>query len=257
MQEQKYFCYIYKKPDSGKILYVGYATDASRAFTDGHNELIREFVASGAQYEIHISGPYRDEDEARNVEAALVSVLKPEFNQIEQSGSRFLPLGVPPELASRRADRVLDPHELGRITGGCIIVYCNLTSQLKSGKRKVSPVLFSDEIILDNISGHWAVKEYIDQWHANPSSSPKCLVAVQGGRQDRIVIGSAFIDQSRWAEAEVPEWAPNLRGIPLLDAFKLRGRVVDIKFGAGTSNCTMVVDHSGLALKGYRIKGKS
>jgi predicted GIY-YIG superfamily endonuclease len=256
-----FHCYIYRRPDNGKILYVGYATEVSRAFTDGHNEKITEFVNSGEDYEIYISGPYRDEEEARNVEAALVSALRPEFNQIEQPGKKFHPLGIPEEFSSRRSEPTLDPHELGRATGGCIIVYCNLTSQLKSGASKVGPTSFSDQVILDNIKGHWAVKKFLPLWGSNPETSPTSLVAVQGTVKDRIIIASAQINSENWLSTPSAPWESRLFEIPLLlksglDMFGLRGRRVDIRFGAGTSNCTMVVDADGLVLHGYRIKGK-
>lgn len=259
---ENYFCYIYTKPDSGKVLYVGYATDASRAYTDGHNEHIMNFVDSGQAFNISLAGPYRDEEEARNVEAALVSVLNPEFNQIDQPGNRFRPLGVPQKLSSRRTEPLLNAHEIGQITGGCIIVFCNLTSQLKSGERKVGPTSFSDDIVVENIKGHWAVKKFITSWAENPLVSPKYLVAVQGPVRDRIVIASVKIDSHGWAHTSSAPWDPHLYEIPLqaepdLDELDLRGRRVDIKFGAGTPNCTMVVDESGLVLHGYRLRGKS
>lgn len=259
---ENYFCYIYRRPDNGRVLYVGYATDASRAYTDGHNEHVADFVSSGQAYEISISGPYRDEEEARNVEAALVSVLNPEFNKINQPGVKFRPLGIPQECATRRNERVLNAHEIGRIVGGCIIVFCNLTSQLKSGKSKVGPTSFSDDVVLENIKGHWAVRKFIPSWSSNPYSSPKCLIAVQGPVKDRIVIASVQIDELGWSETPAAPWDPHLHEIPLrsdgdLDAKSLRGRRVDIKFGAGTPNCTMVVDNTGLVLHGYRLRGRS
>jgi hypothetical protein len=256
----KYFCYVYRQSKDGKIVYVGYATDSSRAYTDGHNERVRSFVESGEKYEISISGPYRDEQEARNVEAALVSGINPEFNLIDQPGMRFRPLGIPKELATRSTEEKLDAHEIGRITRGCIIVYCNLTSELMSGESKVGPTSFSDETIFNNIKGHWGVKKFLNTWGNDPSKSPTTLVAVQGHVKDRIVIGSARIDTNGWASAPPAPWDPRFYEIPLLinkglDACELRGRKVDIKFGAGTANSTMVIDHTGLALHGYRIKG--
>lgn len=259
---EKYFCYIYRRPENGRILYVGYATDASRAYTDGHNDLIMSYVGSGQKYEISISGPYRDEDEARNIEAALVSVLRPEFNQIDQPGNRFRPLGIPQEFSSRRLIPPIDIHDLGRLTGGCIVVFCNLTSQLKSGKAKVGPTSFSDDVILENIKGHWAVKKFIPTWSETPTDSPSYLVAVQGPVNDRIVIASVEIQKDGWAQTPSAPWAPNLFEVPIspsdeLDMMNLRGRCVDIKFGAGTANSTMVVDGSGLVLHGYRLRGKN
>jgi len=259
---EKYFCYVYRRPENGKILYVGYATDASRAYTDGHNLQVSKYVNSGQKYEINISGPYRDEEEARNVEAALVSILQPEFNQIDQPGNRFRPLGIPQEFSGRRLEAPLDVHELGRLTGGCIVVFCNLTSQLKSGKAKVGPTSFSDDVVLENVKGHWAVKKFIPRWSEVPNESPKFLVAVQGPVTDRIVIASAQIREGGWAETPTAPWDPHLYEIPMLsgtglDGLSLRGRRVDIKFGAGTANSTMVVDGAGLVLHGYRLRGKS
>jgi hypothetical protein len=256
----KYFCYIYRQARDGRIIYVGYATDASRAYTDGHNERVTRFVSSGEKYEISVSGPYRDEQEARNVEAALVSAIDPDFNLIDQPGMRFRPLGIPEELAQRSREERLDAHEIGRKTGGCIIVYCNLTSELMSGDAKVGPTSFSDDTIFNNIKGHWGVKKFLDIWGNNPTQSPTTLVAVQGNPIDRIVIGSAHIDINGWANASPAPWDARFYEIPLLvekglDACELRGRKVDIKFGAGTTNSTMVIDHTGLALHGYRIKG--
>lgn len=258
---KKYFCYIYRRPKNGKVVYVGYATDASRAYTDGHNEHVADFVASGQPYEISISGPYRDEEEARNVEAALVEILNPEFNKINQPGVKFRPLGIPQECATRRTEPVLNAHEIGRELGGCIIVFCNLTTQLKSGESKVGPTSFSDDVVLANIKGHWAVKKFIPSWSADPRSSPKHLIAVQGPVKDRIVIASVQIDAFGWNTTPSAPWDSHLYEIPLrsdegLDAESLRGRRVDIKFGAGTPNCTMVVDHTGLVLHGYRIRGR-
>jgi len=258
---EKYFCYVYRRPETGKVLYVGYATDASRAYTDGHNERVAHFVGSGQAYEISISGPYRDEEEARNVEAALVSILNPEFNKINQPGVKFRPLGVPQDCATRRTEPVLNAHEIGRMMGGCIIVFCNLTSQLKSGQLKVGPTSFSDEVILENIKGHWAVKKFIASWSSNPDSSPKYLIAVQGPLKDRIVIASVGIDALGWSKTPSAPWDPHLYEVPLrsdgdLDAKSLRGRRVDIKFGAGTVNCTMVIDETGLVLHGYRLVGR-
>jgi hypothetical protein len=256
----KYFCYIYRQSKDGRVIYVGYATDASRAYTDGHNERVKKFVTSGEKYEISISGPYRDEQEARNVEAALVSAINPEFNLIDQPGMRFRPLGIPKELAKRSTEETLDAHELGRLTGGCIIVYCNLTTELMSGEAKVGPTSFSDETIFNNIKGHWGVKKFLDTWGNDPSQSPTTLVAVQGNVKDRIVIGSAHVDVNGWASTPPAPWDARFYEIPLLmdqglDAFELRGRKVNIKFGAGTTNSTMVIDDTGLALHGYRIKG--
>ena len=64
MSTDKYFAYVYRSPDNGKILYAGFATDITRVHEIAHNEHVSENLG---KFEIPISGPYRDEIEARNV----------------------------------------------------------------------------------------------------------------------------------------------------------------------------------------------
>lgn len=260
--QDKFYAYLYRDPKTLKIRYVGYATNPSRAYTDGHNELIGDAVKGGEQLEILIAGPYRDEAEARNVEAALVSAIQPELNLIQQPGIKFHPLGVPSELGDRRFQPVLDVHEIGRIAGGALVVYCDLTSPLYDQASKVSPTNFTDDVVFANIQDHWRVKDFMQGWIENPASSPTLLVAVQGPPKDRIVIGSARIDANGWATTIAAPHKDYLHRIPLdktagLDNAELRGRRVSVKFNSGPSNIIMYVDGDGLVLHGYQKKGKT
>ena len=101
MSTDKYFTYVYRSPDNGKILYAGYATDITRVHEIAHNKNVSENLG---KFEILISGPYRDEIEARNVEAALISAIDPEWNEVQGTGHKFRPFGVPSELVIRRTD---------------------------------------------------------------------------------------------------------------------------------------------------------
>lgn len=257
---EQFFVYLYRDAGTERIRYVGYATNADRAFTDGHNELVEGALDRGEVFDIMIAGPFRDEAEARNVEACLVSAIGPELNKIDQPGVKFRPLGVPAALADRRIQPRLGIHEIGRVTGGALVVICSLTSTLKSGMKKVSPTNFTDDVVFANIQDHWNVKKFKDGWSKDRDTSPRVLVAVQGKPTDRIVIGSALISPDGWEETPAAPWDKNVHRIPLdhsagLDNFDLRGRRVDVKFGAGSGNTIMWVDGTGYVHHGYKVKG--
>jgi hypothetical protein len=258
----KYFCYLYKDQKTKKVLYVGYATFADRALTPGHNEDVLKLSQGERPFDILIAGPYTSEQEARNVEAALVSAISPELNRIEQPGIKFQPLGMPANLAGRRPLPALDIHEIGKLTGGAIVVYCNLTSGLKSGKQKLTLTNFGDDVVFDNIQEYWYVRKYLQSWIDNPHSSPKMLVAVQGPYEDRVIVGAAKINESEWSSAPVAEWDKSVHRIPIernagLDCAELRGRRVQLKFFTGKANYIMIVDGDGLVVHGFKMKGST
>lgn len=260
--QDKYYCYLYRDSKTHKVLYVGYATYADRALTPGHNEDVLALSKGNRQFDTWIAGPYESEEAARNVEAALVSAISPELNRIEQPGIKFGPLGLPSHLVGRRSMPELDVHDLGRIGGGAIVVYCNFTSELKSGKPKLTLTNFSDDVVFDNIQDHWWVKNFIPGWVEHPETSPKTLIAVQGPKSDRIIVGSASIDVNGWSTTPAAEWDPKVHRIPLyreggLDNHELRGRRVNVTFNSSAWNYVMVVDSTGLVLHGYKLKGKN
>ena len=259
--QDKYYCYLYRDTKTHKVLYVGYATYADRALTPGHNEEVLALSKGKRHFDTWIAGPYESEEAARNIEAALVSAIGPGLNRIEQPGVKFGPLGLPGHLVGRRSMAELTVHDIGRICGGAIVVYCNFTSELKSGKPKLTLTNFSDEVVFANIHEHWYVKNFLKQWIANPESSPSTLVAVQGPTSDRMIAASAQIDVAGWATTPVAEWDKSVHRIPLhydrgLDQHELRGRRANVKFGTGKANYVMIVDKEGRVLHGYRMKGK-
>jgi hypothetical protein len=260
LKSDKHFCYLYRDPKTQKILYVGYGIDPQRAHTAGHNAEVEALGNDGVGIEIWIAGPYESEWAARNVEAALVSAISPELNRIEQPGIKFRPLGMPGHLFERRSLPILNVHQVGELAGGAIVVYCNFDSQLKSGKQKLTLTNFSDDVVFDNIQDHWWVKKFMPQWIERPETSPKTLVAVQGPKNDRVIVGSASIDINGWSTTPAAEWDHKVHRIPLhrengLDNHELRGRRIDVTFNSSAWNYVMVVDPSGLVLHGYKLKG--
>jgi len=261
-ESDKHFCYLYKEPKTQRILYVGYGTDAQRAHTAGHNSEVEALGKDATGFEIWIAGPYESERAARNVEAALVSAVSPELNRIEQPGIRFRPLGMPAHLFERRALPVLDVHDIGRLAGGAIIAYCSYDAKLKSGKPKLTLTNFGDDVVFDNIQDHWWVKEFMPGWIERPETSPKTLVAVQGPKSDRVIVGSAAIDVRGWEKTPAAKWDPLVHRIPLLrdrglDNHDLRGRRVEVTFNASAWNYIMIVESDGLVTHGYKMKGKN
>ena len=260
-KHDKYFCYIYKDPKTDELLYVGYGTDPQRAHTPGHNAEVAKLKRRRQQPQIWIAGPYESESAARNIEAALVSAVRPPLNRIEQPGIKFRPLGMPDYLFDRRGKPVLDVHQVSRMGQGAIIVYCNYSSRLKSGKPKLTLTNFSDEVIFHNIEDHWYVRKFLRRWIEDPSTSPRTLIAVQGPPDDRVIVAAAVIDIQGWKSTPTAKWDSSVHRVPLrhdrgLDAYQLRGRRIEVRFGAGKANYIMIGDSTGLVLHGYRMKGK-
>ena len=254
MSTDKYFAYVYRSPDNGKILYAGFATDITRVHEIAHNERVSENLG---KFEISISGPYRDEIEARNVEAALISAIHPPWNKVAGTGLKFRPFGVPPELVIRRTEPELSVSEIGKITGGAIIVLSQESAVLKHNVQKLTPNLFEDGVVLGNIREYWTIKKYIDEWSGSYDLSPKVLVGVQGPIGSRLIVGSVNIDTAGWLDTPVADHDKNVHRIPTmvdssLDCYELRGRKTsNVKFGQ--SSLTWIwVDGNGIVRHGIK-----
>ena len=254
MSTDKFFTYIYRSPANGKILYAGFATDITRVHEIAHNKNVSENLG---KFEILISGPYRDEAEARNVEAALISAIDPEWNEVQGTGHKFRPFGVPPELVIRRTEPDLGVSEIGKITGGAIIVLSQESAVLKHNVQKLTPNLFEDGVVLGNIREYWNIKKYIDEWSGSYDLSPKVLVGVQGPIGSRLIVGSVNIDTAGWLDTPVADHDKNVHRIPTmvdssLDCYELRGRKTsNVKFGQ--SSLTWIwVDGNGIVRHGIK-----
>ncbi|MDQ1248383.1 MAG: hypothetical protein QG597_2755 [Actinomycetota bacterium] len=232
MAHDEHYVYLYRTK-TGTPKYVGYGRDGERPLEHpgaSHNDKFRAFL-DGSDYSIEIAGPFRDREEGLNVESVLISALAPEFNIAPGNSKRFRPLGVPDAYAQRPSLPPLSLSDIGRKTGGALIVYLAAGDFLSDGRRKFSMANPLDDDVLSNIRGRWDVERHRDEWLADLESSPQVLVGVHGPKvQHRFIVGATPIDSKRWFEEELR--APDIRRrwfIPLLDpleldACHLRGR---------------------------------
>jgi hypothetical protein len=201
----EHFVYLYRTP-GGAPKYVGYGHHLARALSHAehsHNERLREWLSAG-RFDLTVSGPYRDEDEAKAVEAALISALRPEFNKAPGDGPRFLPVGVPPALAERTAMPALAEGELGVLTGGALVVYLAPGDFLSDGRRKYDAADPRDADVLSNMRGYWDLGKHLSEWAANPGAAPRVLIGVHGRNvAHRFIVGAAAIDTAEWSDAEM------------------------------------------------------
>jgi hypothetical protein len=177
--------YLCRTP-SGAPKYVGYGRHLARALSHAehsHNERLREWLRVG-RFDLTVSGPYRDEAEAKAVEAALISALGPEFNVAPGDGPRFLPVGVPPALAERTAQPALADRELGILTGGALVVYLAPGDFLSDGRRKYDAADPRDADVLATMRGYWDLGKHVSVWAAQPHSGPQVLMDRLGERAD-------------------------------------------------------------------------
>ena len=91
----EHFVYLYST-HTGKPIYVGYGNEVSRALShasNSHNKELERWIDKN-KYELKVSGPYRDEKEAKNIEAAMSSTLHARSNKAPGSGPGSLRAGV-------------------------------------------------------------------------------------------------------------------------------------------------------------------
>ncbi len=119
----KHYVYLYRDL-AGKTKYVGYGQNVGRALSHtgkSHNQRLKAWLAKD-NFDLSISGPYKSESEAKVVEAALISSMNPEFNIAPGDGPKFSPIGVPPELWERPRMKPMTLAEIGRETGGALLI---------------------------------------------------------------------------------------------------------------------------------------
>ncbi|MEI6363536.1 MAG: hypothetical protein WCP95_15545 [Actinomycetes bacterium] len=255
MTHNQHYVYLYRSK-GGAPKYVGYGREDERPLEHpgaSHNDALRAFLA-GSDYSIEIAGPFRDREEGLNVESVLISAVRPEFNVAAGNSKRFRPLGVPDAYAERPSLPPLSLDEIGRATGGALIVYLAAGDFLSDGRRKFSMANPDDADVLSHMRGRWDIERHRDEWLANPDASPKVLIGVHGPKvQHRFIVGATPIDTRRWFEEELR--APDMRRrwfIPLLDPLQLdscqlRGRRVSgASFGQFSSMLHKWVDGDGV-----------
>jgi hypothetical protein len=248
-----FYVYLYRSI-RGVPKYIGYGMNVERAQSHAghsHNIKLREWLKRG-EFELSLIGPYRDEVEGKNVEAALISAFQPEFNIAAGNGPKFVPVGVPPEMGDRLTLPALGLAELGRITGGALLVYLSPGDFLSDGRQKFDPANPKDEIIVADIRGYWDIGRHRDEWTSHPSLGPQALIGVHGKNlKYRFIAGASSYDTSHWyrPDLEVPKrrrWAVPLTTPVDLDAHELRGRRVDdVRFGQFSHQLHIWVDGDG------------
>jgi hypothetical protein len=247
-----HYVYLYRSAGApGRVRYVGYGESLPRALADRPDPAFAGWLEQG-NYQVEVAGPYGDEDVARQVEASLISAIAPEFNRVAGTGPKFAPLGVPPELGERPASDPLSLGELGRRSGGALLVYLAPGTQLSDGRAKYDPAEPDDEVIVSNIEGVWDLGRHRDEWRRQPDQGPQLLLGIYGPKPARrFVVAAARIASSRWGspELEVPDqgrWRVPLADPGDLDACGLRGRRVrNVKFGYFAHLLHIWVDGSG------------
>lgn len=181
--------YLYRGQGSAQIRYVGKGASPERALqhTGGsHNPGLRALIETG-EYVLEVAGPYPSPAEAALVEAALISALSRSgtqaalVNEAAGAGPKFRPLGVPGELADRPLQPPLTLGELGRITGGALVVRNSFGPDLADGRPRLDP--FSqqqDDVIVDNLVRSWLLERVLPAWVTDPSSRPFVLLGAAG-----------------------------------------------------------------------------
>lgn len=249
----EHYVYLYRAA-GGAPKYVGYGHHLTRALSHAehsHNERLREWLTHG-RFDLTVAGPYRDEAEAKAVEAALISALGPEYNVAPGDGPRFVPVGVPPALAGRTALAALEEHELGVLTRGALVVYLAPGDFLSDGRRKYDAADPRDTDVLSNMRGYWDLAKHASEWAAHPDLGPQVLIGVHGRNvAHRFIVGAAAIDTSRWGDQALylPErrrWQVPLLEPINLDVGGLRGRrVAGLRFGQFSWQLHKWIDQEG------------
>jgi len=250
------FVYLYRTL-TGVPVYVGYGHTVQRALTHtgaSHNRELKAWLVKN-KFDLQIAGPYSSEAEAKAVEAALISSMKPCFNKAPGDGPKFVPVGVPPDLWERPQMVPLTLGQIGRQSGGALLVYLAAGDFLVDGRKKFDAALPSDEIAVSNIEKNWDITRLVEKWRIRPESIPKVLIGIHGKPSHRFIVGAleinrvAICDQENLRHAK--RWSQQRWQIPLidresLDFENLRGRrVSNIKFGQFSHQLHIWVDQSG------------
>ncbi|QOD43541.1 hypothetical protein [Clavibacter zhangzhiyongii] len=227
------YVYLYRSTGTQqKAKYVGYGRKPARALShaaESHNDALRSWLERG-DYSLEIAGPYADEKTGLEVEAALISAMAPEFNRAVGNGHRFLPLGVPADLADRIGLAPVHEGDLAQQAGGALFVYLAAGDVLADGRIMADPSNPDEKIIAADAEAWWQIERHLDEWIEHPTDAPRALVAVHGPHtRARFVIGSFEIDVQLLLSRDPSLRQGSLWKIPLVnredaDFAALRGR---------------------------------
>ena len=252
----EHFVYLYRDR-SGRPMYVGYRHSAQRAISHrggSHNKELKGWLAKD-DFDLQLAGPYSSEQEAKAVEAALISSMQPRFNRTPGDGPKFAPVGVPPHLWQRPQMKPLTLGQIGKITGGALLVYLSPGERLRDGRQKFNAGVPDDVVAASNIERSWDLWSLLPIWEARPQSAPKVILGVHGKVSHRFIVGSLLIDTKRLGDPSYRlksrRWSRDRWQVPVLDRTdldecELRGRrVEDLRFGQFSHQLHIWVDGSG------------
>jgi hypothetical protein len=236
--EHGHFVYLYRDIE-GRPVYVGRGGEISRAEGHAlgtHNAGLAQLIAKGV-YTLEIAGPYGSIETSAAVEAALISALRvsatPRLTNIAPGdGPKFVPLGVPLALAERGAAQPLSIEEVGRMTGGILLVRQSSSGvfSLDASRAKYDPAHLDEGVVRDNILRYWKLAPLLRLWKKT-GEWPLVIAGLAGPTKRRYVTGAL---RTVWDD-NFP--LHHKRGFEVggtgdLDAFDLRGRRVEnARFG--------------------------
>jgi hypothetical protein len=238
-------------------MYVGFGGTVQRALDHAgksHNPELKAWLAKD-RFDLHVAGPYQSEKEAKAVEAALISSLNPRFNKTPGEGPKFSPIGVPPDLWERPRLAELSLAQIGRMSGGALLVYLAPGDVLPDGRKKFDAAMPTDADAVSNIEKNWDLRALIDIWTKNPRSIPRVILGVFGRVEHRFIVGSLEIDRDRICDVANerrgnrwprPRWQVPLIDRSELDVYEFRGRrVKQVRFGQFSHQLHIWVDGKG------------
>lgn len=225
------YVYIFRGAQQG-IAYVGRGGKTERpeqGVTGSHNDGLRRLIDSG-HFSLEVAGPY-DERTAAAVEAALISALAvpatPHLvNEVPGNGPKFAPLGVPVELADRLTMPPLSLADLGRRTGGVLLVRLASGGAFKSDelRAKFDPADPDDQVIGENIRRWWWLRTLFGEWQQS-GAWPTVIAGLAGPPRRRYIAGALeIVPNGSWTTSGPGYEAPVVGGN--VDVHGLRGRLV-------------------------------
>lgn len=263
MADRTDFCvYLYRAPDSQRIVYVGRGASPERAMqhtAGSHNAGLNRVIATG-EYTVELAGPYATAAAAAAVEAALISALRLPTGQASLAnlaagdGPRFRPFGVPSRYAGRLLLPALAVAEVGVLTGGALIVRNSFGGELEPGRPRLDPLDPQDDVIAENLRRYWLLDRLLPRWQADPATKPKVILSAAGPPKHRFVPGASSIDTPRFGSGPARE-VPLMEPLDL-DAHELRGRMLtDVRFDLGRqSHFVWVTGEGVVAYDTHRIR---
>jgi hypothetical protein len=250
--------------------YVGYGKSSKRAIKHlslSHNDDLNEFLKNG-QFTLEIAGPFDTEQNARSVETALISALRPDCNIDPGQGRwRFRPLGIDEKFSDRLSLKPLLREDFQKLKPKKkrAFIFVKISDkdfdngdEIRNGYNPAHPP--SDAQILKRMVKWWQLGKHVKAWANDETDSPDVLIAVNGTPGAQIIVGSVFIDKASWSKSR---YENGLYAIPTcktlgLDALQLRGRRIDkkanIKFGAFKHQIFMVLNSDGTTIGGNPLR---